>query len=500
MTRGQVLDSPHARIFVEHMRDGASTLTADGLVAYANNSLAQLLGRPSDQIVGAPMISFVANDDREAFEALVNRARWGSVATIHLLAGPGQCAVPVAAEALDAGGESLTYLTFTDLTAPRAAERQLVNSVARTMSILDASNEAFLGMDGAGRIIDWNRQSEAMFGWPREEALGRLLPETILPVEFQPGLTWFLPGGADTVLSRRFETRAVDRYGREFPIEMALWVADDGEGGASFHAFVHEISERRTAEDAIRVALDSALEAKRVKSQLLSNMSQEIRRHMDRVLAMSDVVLGTAVDGTQRDYLLDLKDSGHDLLTIVNQILDFSRVEAGAVVVKTVDFDLAELVETVADHLAVQASDKGLFLQFKVGPELSWVHGDPVCLRQILTNLSANAVKFTETGSVTIEVTVAQGPQRRSGDRRHVRFAVKDTGIGIDPSARNTLLAPSGQAHAATTNHPGGTGLGLAICRQLLDLMGGPLDYDSWPGMGSTFWFEVPLPACEPTS
>jgi two-component system, sensor histidine kinase and response regulator len=387
---------------------------------------------------------------------------------------------------------------FTDLTGHRAAERQLLTSVARTLGILEASNEAFLGMDSAGRITDWNRQAEIVFGWSREEALGRLLAETILPLEFQPGLTWFLPGGAASVLSRRFESRAVDRYGREFPVQMALWEADDGEGGARFHAFVHEISERRSAEDAIRVALESALEANRLKVQLMAKMSHELRGHMACMLSMSDLVLDTTLDATQRDYLFALKNSGHQLLAIVNQILDFSRVEAGAVVLHAIDFDLAETVQTVVNRLAGQANDKGLSIRVDIDPVLSRVHGDPVCLRQILTNLAANAVKFTEVGSVTIEVTVARRRRRDDSEGRHVRFAVRDTGIGIEPGARNTLLAPSGRAHISTTHNSGGTGLGLAICRQLLDLMGAPLDYDSWPGKGSTFWFEVPLPEGEP--
>lgn len=323
------IDRPY-RTFVQHMRDGAATLTADGLISYANQRLTQMLGRPMGEIVGMPIISFVAEEDRRVFEALLDPVGPASAVTIQLLATPFPRSVLAGAEALDGYGESLSCVTFTDLTAQRAAERQLLSSVARTAGILEASNEAFLGMDNAGRITEWNRQSEVLFGWPRDEALGRPLAETILPIEFQPGLTWFLSGRAsEKTLSRRFESRAVDRYGREFPTEMALWEGDDGEGGASFFAFLHEISDRRTAEDSLRVDLDSALEAMRLDAHVWTSLGHEIGGHIDHMLVMVDSLLDATEEIGQRERLLALQQAGRDVLAIVDQILDSPRAEVG---------------------------------------------------------------------------------------------------------------------------------------------------------------------------
>jgi len=238
------------------------------------------------------------------------------------------------------------------------------------------------------------------------------------------------------------------------------------------------------AEAAIAAARDEAIEASRLKSQFLANMSHEIRTPMNGVLGMAHLLLATDIDPTQRRYLGLLQDSGQNLLSIINDILDFSKVEAGKLELEHIDFDLPGTVVSVVGLQASAANSKGLTMGLEMAADLGpWVTGDPSRVRQVLTNLVANAVKFTDAGHVDVRVT-AQGGR--------VRFEVADTGIGIDRSA-GRLLDPFSQADASTTRRFGGTGLGLAICRQLVELMSGTLDYTSEPGVGSTFWFEVPL-------
>ncbi|CAN5885731.1 hypothetical protein BH23ACT12_BH23ACT12_01880 [soil metagenome] len=256
---------------------------------------------------------------------------------------------------------------------------------------------------------------------------------------------------------------------------------------------VQDVTEQKRVEDALRVsedraraAMEQAVEASRLKSQFLATMSHEIRTPMNGVLGMAHLLLDTNLTPNQRRFLLALQDSGSNLLEIINDILDFSKVEAGKLELERIDFDLPLVVDGTASMFFSASRAKGLDLSVQVAADLPrWVTGDPVRLRQILTNLTGNAVKFTDSGTVALKVSRSSSGM--------VRFEVSDTGIGIAPEVRRTLLDPFVQADASTTRRFGGTGLGLAISAQLVELMGGKLDFLSEPNKGSTFWFEIPL-------
>jgi PAS domain S-box-containing protein len=214
---------------------------------------------------------------------------------------------------IEVGGELVSCLTFKVLTTDAAVEASPHSDAARTLGILNSANHAFVGMDAAGRITDWNRQAETTFGWPSEEAIGRFLAETILVVEFRAGLTWFLPGGKDGMVNRRFESRAVDRHGREFPVELALWEVNGAGGSASFHALIHDISERRVAEDAMRLALSAALAA-------VAQMPRHSDSSRGRILVVDDYPVSQLVASAiieQLGYQVDLANSGPEALTAI---------------------------------------------------------------------------------------------------------------------------------------------------------------------------------------
>ena len=267
-------------------------------------------------------------------------------------------------------------------------------------------------------------------------------------------------------------------------------VEESGEQQRVLEQLHRELEVHKSLERELLEAKQTAEAAVMAKGEFLATMSHEIRTPLNGIIPMLDLLLNSRLAADQQDFVRTAYTSSRQMLRIVDDILDYSKLEANKLQLETTSFNLRELLDSIVRLMERPAEGKGLRLNLQLDSAVRLaVRGDPVRLRQVLTNLVSNSLKFTERGNITVNVT-------RKGETRtahELRFEVRDTGIGISKENLGNLFRAFGQADASTTRLYGGTGLGLVICKRIIDLMGGKIGVDSEPGRGSTFWFEVPL-------
>ena len=382
----------------------------------------------------------------------------------------------------------------------QSSERRIKNIEDHTQHLIAASLDGIVGMDAEGRVTAWNPQAAHLFGWTKEEILGKPLADTIVPKQHraahQQGLRRFVNTKVSRLLNQRLEMSALHRNGQEFPIELTI-IPLEQDDTLLFYAFVRDLTRQKSVEEHLRKAKEEAETTTRTKSEFLATMSHEIRTPMNGVIGMTGLLLETALTPQQRQYAETVRNSGEALLTIINDILDFSKIEAGKLEFETIDFDLRMAVEETLELLAEKAGSKKLELLGLVSAQVpTALQGDPGRFRQVLLNLISNAIKFTSQGEVIIHVSLVSETETRAT----IKVEVRDTGMGIPEDKQAKLFQPFSQADSSTTRQFGGTGLGLAICRQLVELMGGSIGLDSHLEQGSTFWFTAEFSKQPPVS
>ncbi len=365
----------------------------------------------------------------------------------------------------------------------------LEESELRFRILTRATNEAVWDWDIGTDSVWWNRNVQTLLGYGEEEIgptsawrMQNVHPDDRRRVE--DGLRARVRSEKEDFWSGEYRFRRAD--GSYADIFDRGYILRDHDGRAvRMIGSMLDMTKRKREMELAR-ARDAALESARLKSQFLANMSHEIRTPMNSIIGMTDILLHLDLTSEQQEFVEIVRMSGESLLTIINDILDFSKIEAGKLTFEMLDFEPRIAVEEVTAMLIEQTHAKELQLCSVVAQDVpDAVRGDPGRLRQVLTNLASNAIKFTPQGEVKIRVT------RDSENDTHVilRFEVVDTGIGVPEEARACLFQPFSQVDPSTTRKYGGTGLGLAICKQLVNLMAGQIGCDSIPNQGSTFWF-----------
>ena len=392
--------------------------------------------------------------------------------------------------------DGFTLVMHTDISELKQREQDLKESEARKAGIVNAALDAIITIDADGRIMEFNRAAERMFGYAAEQIAGRLLSDTLFPPSVdsfrlpqRDGAGGRHPDGPSPI-GRRIEGRAQRADGTILPVEMALTQVHLSTGDL-FSLYVRDISERRAAERQLMQARDEAEAASRTKSDFLATMSHEIRTPMNGVLGAVELLLETRLGKRQSQFARMAQEAGEALRLLLDDLLDLSQIEAGRVTLEAEPFDLARLVDSVLDIAAPDAAAKDVTITAELDPALpAKLVGDRARLRQVLLNLVSNAVKFTDEGSVRV---TARAIDRDDGPA--VRLEVADTGIGIADTAQDAIFERFVQADPGPTRRHGGAGLGLAITKHLVDLMNGRIGVESNLGKGSLFWVELAFPA-----
>ena len=487
-----------SRLILESSAEGIFGTDTQGVITFVNPAACSLLGFTAEEMINQPSHVMIHHHRPDGSEYPIDRCpmfaayKRGESSRIdaEFLWQKDGTGLPVeygATPMLKDGTLVGAVISFTDITERKRNEQALAASEKKIRSILETCAEGFWLIDNNTVTVEVNDALCRILRRPREEIVGHRIfdftdnENTRL---FKENVARRTHGESGT-----YELSLIAPDGSLVPIQIsASPLLDENGGKIGAFALCTDITLRKQQEAETLAAKQKAEEATQMKSMFLANMSHEIRTPMNAIIGLSHLALKTQLTPKQRDYVSKVHNAGTSLLAVINDILDFSKIEAGKLDLETTDFKLDEVISSVTTLTAQKAHDKGLEFLAHVAPEIpERLLGDPLRLGQILTNFVNNAVKFTEKGEVRLNIEQLE----RTGEKVHLKFSVRDSGIGMTREQAAKLFQPFTQADMSTTRKHGGTGLGLTICRRLVELMGGRIWLESEPGVGSTFLFTI---------
>ncbi|NWG14069.1 MAG: response regulator [Acidobacteria bacterium] len=504
-------DSAVSRRLLETMCDGDSgyrelfdgapdmlfAMDLDGGIVSVNRAVEQTTGYSREEARRMNFLQAVAPGQRPEALRILEQARLNTLQAsreLDVIARDGRTlTLDVSMKLLSHDGKPVgIVVNARDATARAAAERALREAEQKYRAIFENAVEGIYQSTLEGRLISCNPAMARIFGYPSPEEFMEEVTDPNTQVYKDPGRRAdFVRLVQEKGVISDFEAQVYRRDGSViWTSETARAVYDPQGKLVCFEGFLEDITQRKKAEEEIRRAIDAAESASRAKGEFLANMSHEIRTPMNAIIGMTELLLETRLDPEQREYLQTIKTSADSLLTLINDVLDFSRIEAGRLELHPVDFSLRESLSATLSLLALRAHQKGLELGCNILPDVpDSLHGDPERLRQIIINLVGNAIKFTDKGEVIVHIE----SEVLEPSRATLHFNITDTGIGIPADKQEPIFSAFVQADGSMSRRYGGTGLGLAISARLVELMGGEIWVESEPGKGSCFHFTACL-------
>jgi two-component system sensor histidine kinase/response regulator len=491
-----------SRLLLESVGEGIFGVNLDGRLAFINPAANRMLGYGPEELIGhevhkkihhshadgsaypkseCPMyLTYVDGTDHHIADEVLWRKDASSFPVEYT-------SMPIKKDEHVVGA----VVTFMDITERKHTEEVLKEKEAQLSTAVSSMVGGIFMIDKDLNFQLTNEQFHELYDFPIE--LGKKGMPFIDFLRMRAKRGEYGPGDSEELVAKRLEmykdavqAKEITIYEDKVPGNRTTEVyrAPTQDGGFVF--VINEITERKKAEDELRIAKETAVEATKAKSEFLANMSHEIRTPMNAIIGMAHLALKTDLTAKQYDYLKKMDSSAKSLLGIINDILDFSKIEAGKLDMESVDFQLEDTLDNVSTLVGIKTQEKGLELLFKTDSSVpTALVGDSLRLGQILINLSNNAVKFTDAGEIVVSTELV----KKDEDQVTLKFSVQDTGVGMTGEKAAKLFQPFVQADSSTTRKYGGTGLGLTISKRLAEMMGGEIWVESEPGRGSTFSF-----------
>ncbi|WP_193771233.1 PAS domain-containing hybrid sensor histidine kinase/response regulator, partial [Candidatus Magnetaquicoccus inordinatus] len=474
--------------------DGVITIDAQGEIHLINPAAERMFGYPAGALVGRSVTELMPEPYRKAHEKGIQRyLQSGSsrvlghtVELVGLHADGHLFPIELRINRMQVGEKLLFVGLLTDIATRKSAEERLKRSEATIRAIVEKAVNSIIAIDIHGIVQLFNPAAERLFGYTAAEVIGQnvamLMPSPDREAHDRY-LQNYLSSGIAHIVGKGREVHAQRRDGSLVVVDLA--VSEIGIGQErQFVGMMTDLTSRKAMEQALLVARATAEQANRMKSEFLANMSHELRTPMNAIMGMTHLLLQSDPSATQQDYLRKMESAAQSLLTLITNILDFSRLEAGGVEIQALPFQLEDVLNPLLTRYHQKAMEKGLALRLTIAAEVPrGLLGDPLRLGQILNHLLNNAVKFTDRGQAGVEVELLH----REKERAQLQFVVWDSGIGMDKGLQERLFQPFTQGDGSSTRRYGGTGLGLAICKPLVERMGGQLSVKSEEGAGSRF-------------